>query len=325
MVEARAGQTAAVGSAVLLGASVAAAVALLLWWAGAFSSPQLPPGFGSQEQLLGMNLALMLGPGFLLGARHYLAHRSRWLALEVEPLLDEEVPLSARLRPPTYISVIGVALGVLYAVAFNLPVATFDQLRDGGPLLMTLVAGMIFLWVSAGFVVASRLYVSSLFRRAGEQVPIDPFDLAPLEPFARLGMADMLLAVLALVVSTVQSIDANFRYQNYLYALLVAVPVASVLLVRPMGTIHARLKTRRASLLAEINALIRSAPKATTREAMAALETLLQRRDRIAALPTWPLNTAMVSRIVIYGVIPPLAWVLAALVEQLIEALLAGA
>jgi hypothetical protein len=55
---------------------------------------------------------------------------------------------------------------------------------------------------------------------------------------------------------------------------------------------------------------------------MSALEALLQRRDRIERLPTWPINLAMVSRLLIYGVIPPAAWVGAALMERFVESLL---
>jgi hypothetical protein len=54
------------------------------------------------------------------------------------------------------------------------------------------------------------------------------------------------------------------------------------------------------------------------------LEPLLQRRDRINAIHTWPLNVSMISRLLIYGVIPPAAWVGAALVERMVEDLLGG-
>ena len=64
------------------------------------------------------------------------------------------------------------------------------------------------------------------------------------------------------------------------------------------------------------------APKNLTGEHAAALETLLKRRDRIHNLATWPLNVSMVSRLLIYGVIPPAAWVGAALMERLVEDLL---
>ena len=49
------------------------------------------------------------------------------------------------------------------------------------------------------------------------------------------------------------------------------------------------------------------------------LEPLLQARDRINALHTWPLDFSIWSRLFFYGLIPPLAWLAAALVEIVVE------
>lgn len=121
-----------------------------------------------------------------------------------------------------------------------------------------------------------------------------------------------------------QSIDAVFRYQNYLFALAVAVPAALLLLMRPMASLHTRLKARKARELEAVNALIRAAPKDLEPDAMLGLETLLKRRERVQGAYTWPMNLAIVSRLVLYGIIPPAAWVAAAIVERLIGTLFGG-
>jgi hypothetical protein len=132
------------------------------------------------------------------------------------------------------------------------------------------------------------------------------------------------MTVGALVLTTVQSIDATVRFENYLFALLVGIPGGLTLLFRPMSSIHTRLKALKRDELAGVNDLIRAAPKTLAADAMAALEPLLQRRDRIQEIHTWPLNVSMVSRLLVYGVIPPAAWIGAALVELLIENILGG-
>jgi len=191
-------------------------------------------------------------------------------------------------------------------------------------LTRALLLGMILLWTSVGTVLASRLYVSRLFVAAGRRVPIDPYEQSTLEPFARAGLVDVLLVAGALVFTTLQSIDAQCRPENYLYALVVAVPAGAALLLWPMSSVHERLKALRVRELEAVNQLIQAAPKTLDVQAVAALEPLLRRRDRIREYPLWPLNLAIVSRLLIYGVIPPAAWVAGALVEQWVEGLLGG-
>jgi len=48
------------------------------------------------------------------------------------------------------------------------------------------------------------------------------------------------------------------------------------------------------------------------------LGDLLRRRDTIENAREWPLDTTALSRIAIYFIIPPIAWVGAAFVEQLV-------
>ncbi len=302
-------------------AAVLVAMALLLLISGAFAPERLPRGISSSRQLLGVNLLLLLVPSYLIGAWVYLQRRSWRLLGEVNALVPD-VDYRTGLSAPGSMLIGGALIGLVYAVLFNLPVRSMDDLIRGGPPLVGIVIGMVFVWMTAGLVIASRVHVAGQFRRAGNEVPIDPYDQSPLEPFARSGMSDMLLTVGALVLSTVQSVDAMFRFENYLYALAVAVPAGLFLLLRPMSSIHLRLRERKQAELTQINKLIRRSPKDLTQRAVAELEPLLQRRDRVRALPTWPLDTAMVSRLIFYGVIPPAAWVAAALVEQLVSGLL---
>ena len=56
-----------------------------------------------------------------------------------------------------------------------------------------------------------------------------------------------------------------------------------------------------------------------TPEASARLETLLAHRDRLRAVRTWPLSTGLISRVLLYLVIPPLAWAGAAVVERMVD------
>ena len=52
------------------------------------------------------------------------------------------------------------------------------------------------------------------------------------------------------------------------------------------------------------------------------LELLLQHRDRLRQSHTWPFDLGLVYRLLLYVVIPPLAWLGAALVETAVEGLI---
>jgi hypothetical protein len=307
----------------ILGIGMIAAIGTLLLAVGAFSTLHLPRGFTSQRQLLGIDILLISLPSYLVFAWGLLHRRSAALLERVDALAPGG-DFRRRLHTPTWVLAVGSGLGTIYAVAFNLPVASVDQLVEGGVLLTTLVALMILVWVAVGLVLSSRLYASSVFRDAGREVPVDLWDHTSLEPFARNGMGDFLLAMGGLVLSTVQSIDAMFRTENYLYALAIGIPAAAILLSRPMSTVHARLKAMKRDELANVNALIRTAPKTLSSDDIGRLEPLLQRRDRVQAISTWPLNMSMISRLLIYGVIPPAAWIGAALVELVVDRLVRG-
>jgi hypothetical protein len=132
-------------------------------------------------------------------------------------------------------------------------------------------------------------------------------------------MLDVVIVVGGLAIAAVQSIDAQFRIQNYAAALVVAVPAGTALLIRPMWSLHQRLAERKKKLLEDVCLQVGMASEQNSATDMAVLESLLQRRDRIKAINTWPLDVAIWRRLFFYVLIPPLAWSGAALVEVLID------
>jgi hypothetical protein len=161
--------------------------------------------------------------------------------------------------------------------------------------------------------------VGKLFYQLGKTIKISIFEQSSLEPFARVGMLDVVIVVGGLAITVVQSIDAQFRLENYGTALLVAVPAGTALLIRPMWSLHRRLAERKQKLLEEVCLQVGMASEQSSAADMAVLESLLQRRGRIKAIPTWPLDVAIWQRLFFYVLIPPLAWSGAALVEVVID------
>ena len=300
----------------VIGIGATLTITALLWLAGAFGLDPLPPGFASPAHLIGLLILLCVTPGYLLFALGLSHRRTSRLIQNVTRSGELDTPL---IDPPLGLVAAGIGAGAVYALAFNITYPTFTHLLDASRALFAIGLGQIVVWISVGATLASRIHVARIFLRLGEQVPVDLFNQSSLQPFARTGMGDLLLLVGALVLSTVQSIDAEFRSENYMYAFIVAIPAGLVLLLTPMYSVHRRLQAAKAAALQQVNALIDNTSRAPQTAEMTELEALLQHRDRIAHTATWPMDVRMVSRVILYGVIPPAAWVLAALVELGVE------
>jgi hypothetical protein len=160
-----------------------------------------------------------------------------------------------------------------------------------------------------------RLHTAFCFNKIGRTAHIDLLDVHRYEPFARNGVNDVMAIALLFVLSTLQSLDAQFRFENYSMAILVGLPAAIFLFVWPMLSIHLRLARRRAESVAELDRMVAAAPHDPDPDSIRRLELLLQHRDRIRDAATWPIDWATYSRVAVYFVLPPIAWLGGAYVE----------
>jgi hypothetical protein len=189
---------------------------------------------------------------------------------------------------------------------------------------ISISVGQMFLWLLIAQVFGLRIEAARAFRRLGEVVHFDLFQLHRLKPLARSGLVDIMVITGALLISPLQSLDAEFRWYNYGFALMVAIPGSITLLLWPLWSIHGRIRDEKEAQLSRINGWIQTANRATTPEDTLKLEMLLAHRDRVRAQRTWLLSTDVASRVFLYLIIPPLAWVGAAMVERLVDQLVGG-
>jgi hypothetical protein len=182
--------------------------------------------------------------------------------------------------------------------------------------------GQLLLWLIIGLLLSHRWVAARSFSRLGEVVTFDLFQLDRLRPLARSGMIDVLVIAGALAMSPLQSLDAEFRWYNYRAALVVAIPTALFLLLTPLRSVHRRISDEKRRQLAQIDALVGEADRGGSPAALQSFETLLAHRQRLRGQRTWPLDTALLSRLFVYLIIPPLAWAGAAVVERVVTRML---
>ena len=130
--------------------------------------------------------------------------------------------------------------------------------------------------------------------------------------------------MVALAITSLQSLDAQFRLYNYVTAFAIVIPAMIVLMVMPMYSLHQRIADHKDEELKQINDLILASSKDLEVEQINQLELLLQRRERLKAVHTWPLDMSVISRLLLYVIVPPLAWLGAAFVEIVLDSLLTG-
>lgn len=313
---------------------LAAGGALAAWTgiflaSGALLPRQLPSDASSAREITGMALMLILMPPFLIAAGTVGRERSLELVDQLEGSLPDPAQ-AERARDEIRRGLqrtwpLGLALGLLLSVFNTQPLSILRHSRlvvlEG-----SLSFGQVFLWSVIGLLLVSRFRVSRAFAQLGREVHLDLLRVDRLRPLARAGLVDMAVIAGALLFTPLQSLDAEFRWENYRFGLLVALPASAFFLLWPLVPLHERLRQERErrvrAIEAEIDALGMPAPSATAE--LDRLETLLAHRDRLAGVSTWPLGTRLLSRVFLYLVIPPLAWAGAALVERLVEQLLEG-
>lgn len=298
-----------------------ALISSAFWLAGTFQGPA-PWYFSSDGAYLGMVILLTVVPAYFAIAAVYGIRRSLQLAKQVDELNNTNLSKTVASIPLPVIT--GFALlGVFYALVFNVPghgldffeVSTVDK---------SMILGQVFIWTVCGLLLGTRFHIIRAFHRISRQAEINLFETSNLKPFAQVGLIDALVIAGALVLSTVQSLDFSFRPDNYTKALFVAVPSVVYLCLYPMWDIHNRMAAIKADQLNELAKRIRESPSDLVASDMNELEILLQRRERVAAAPTWPIDITILQRFLFYIIIPPLAWVGAAIVEYLIEGIIRG-
>ena len=187
-------------------------------------------------------------------------------------------------------------------------------------MVLSIAMGNLVTWVAAAHVVMRRVLVSIDLRRLGrEHTRVDLFRLDTLLPFGRIGTLHVLIVTITVSLAAFQSLDAELRWFNYSAALAAGIPAGIVLLLLPMVGIRQNVRRAKRQALETLDDAIENANRDLEPDALRYLGDLLRQRESIQHAREWPLDTTAFSRIAIYFVIPPIAWVGGALVEILIE------
>ncbi len=303
-------------SAKLVGPLCIVLLTAMFAYSGALFPDSIPDRFSSSDELLGQVLLLILTPAFLLT---YLVVAERRSVGYAEQLATHDLvstdPAAALQKIRGRNLLFGAVPGFLYGLLVNLPPELRNSFGSIGIQLQSIAIGQLLLWTLTGVVLAYRLHTASCFHDKGKVVPLDLYDTRKCESFARNGLDDVFAITVLLVLTTLQSIDAQFRLDNYINAWLIALPAGAALLILPMWSLHRRLLARKQQFLEEMRRQVADAPRAADPSSLIQIELLMQHRDRISRTSTWPIDFSIASQLFLYIIIPPVAWLGAAFVE----------
>jgi hypothetical protein len=269
-------------------------------------------------QIWGSILNYVLITGYLLAAIVYLHRGHRDVVRQLAPLVDDQAAVTDALADPKSLA-IGLALlaGALFGFSQYSGVLLTNLARVNPWLDLSIFAANEVTWLTVAFTAVCRVSDARSLGRLGRKVRVDLYDLARLRPFGSAAIRDVLVIMGALALMPLQALDAEFRLVNYRDGLIVGLTLSGLLFLIPQLGVRAAIRTAKAARLEKLQ----QAVDAADRRDVVQLESLVAHRDRIQHMSTWPLDLSLVGRVVFYLVIPPLAWVGAALVELMVDRL----
>lgn len=267
---------------------------------------------------IGIFLLFSLLPAYLLFMMGLLWQRTELVLAELKPMAQTQAYnlVQERLHRLPLASVVVVLISALFGAWQN---SYFIQsVINGEPIVGTDAAmffGNCFLWAVVGLMLSWRFSVSRSISKMGESLNLDIYRLDKLQSLARLATTEILVVAGAMAFMPLQSLDASLDASNYLPGISVGIPAAVGLFLLPLWGAHRNIVDSKAVRLEELYAQQDDIPRIEIAE----LEPVTAHIDRVKSIPNWPIDVQLITRIFVYVVIAPLAWVCAALVEQVID------
>ncbi|MCG8414718.1 MAG: hypothetical protein MI746_10920 [Pseudomonadales bacterium] len=180
---------------------------------------------------------------------------------------------------------LGILFGALNA-GLNIPSTAFAY-GFGSPTYtvgLVLMVGQILMWLIIGALLYSAILESLSLNNLSRHVQVNLYQLDELNGFGETALNSYLMIAGALALTTLQSLDLEFRWTNYRNGLIVGIPLALILVPLPIWNLHLRIRQAKEELVRELNVEINKASAALTKDSIGDMNALLQRRELIQNL-----------------------------------------
>jgi hypothetical protein len=190
------------------------------------------------------------------------------------------------------------------------------------------VLGTALVWTVMTLVVHALVDNARLFNRLARRVPIDLLDTDYLTAFARVSVISTLAVIGALASFPIMWIDSTANPLVSAPGMIATASPMVFLFLLPIWPVRKAIADAKRVELAGIRSSLekirnqRVGVALEDPEGLTRINQLLIYRREIAQVREWPFDVGVVTRLGLYLIIPPLSWVGAALIEDLVEAFL---
>lgn len=228
------------------------------------------------------------------------------------------------LKSTAIVSVTGVMMGLahLFILEWGRSGKLAIIIDSGATTLYAL--GTLLIWLFMTTVISVVMENAVFFHRLGrDHLRIDLLHVRELVPLGWVSVISTLTLIGAQIFFGLLILDNNNLITLLPGFLGTAIPMLPMFLL-PMWSVHIRLQKAKAEELAAINRQLvavreESASPLDQSQQLDRLHALLVYRREIINASEWPFDLGTASRLGLYLIIPPLTWVGAALIENLVE------
>ena len=187
--------------------------------------------------------------------------------------------------------------------------------------------GALIVWVVMTITIVSLVQNGIRIGRLARRLrPINLFRTDRLLPFARVAVSSSLALIGSLALFPLLSIDDNISVLTALPGLVATVVPMIAMMLLPMWPAHKLIKMKKAQEIARLNgqldSLENSPGQLQDHGRLEKINNLLDHRQHMRRVSDWPLDIGALSQLGFYLIIPPLTWVGAALIENVVDAVL---
>lgn len=223
-------------------------------------------------------------------------------------------------------------VGPVVTIAINYYGPDLTALRNGVSLDIGTAYGLLLatmFWITLCQMLVVFLSNAFTFWKLGVHfTSIDLFETQTLTPFARVAIRNILIFVGGWSLIPIALAQNMAFLTPVMLAFFFTLPFAVVLLVLPMLSVRQRVAAEKEAELARLHEAIhgnrsalKDSPISEDAETIT-LSNLVIYRDLIEKVNEWPIDYTIVIRLIIYVVIPLLAWIGSAIVGAMVERVL---
>lgn len=222
-------------------------------------------------------------------------------------------------------SLLGLILGFMHAwLIQGSPLDLFISITENRVnLIMNLATLMV--WTVMTTVITALADNALLFANLGrDYVRIDLLNTKALTPFARVAVISTLVLIGAQAAFPLMFIEGEFNVLTVLPGFLAITIPMVIILVMPLWPIHRRIQTAKKQEFSAIQLEINQQAAGnqdliSDQPALQTMNSLLAYRREIMQVSEWPFDIGAITRLGLYLIIPPLTWVGAALIENMVD------